>query len=128
MKLVKMTLFVALFSFAASLSPALAEGDVKKGKRVFKKCKVCHSLKKNARAKIGPSLYGIIGRKIAIMPNFKYSKAMSGSDIIWTEEKIKLYLKKPRSMFKKTKMIFPGLKKEKDRNNLIAYIKSVQEK
>lgn len=128
MKLVKIALFVALVSFATSLTPALAEGDVKKGKRVFKKCKVCHSIKENSKKKIGPSLYGIIGRKIATNPDYKYSKAMLAADFIWTEEKLKSYLQKPRAMFKKTKMIFPGLKKEKDRNNLLAYIKSVQEK
>jgi cytochrome c len=128
MKLVKVSLFVALVSFTASLSPVLAEANIKKGKRVFKKCKVCHSIKENAKAKIGPNLYGIIGRKIATMADYKYSKAMSGADFIWTEEKLKSYLEKPKAMFKKTKMIFPGLKKEKDRINLIAYLKNIQKK
>ena len=124
MKTLKITLYAVTIFFMINLTPAHASGDVKKGKRIFKKCKVCHSLKKDGKAKIGPNLYGIINRKIAISSGFKYSKAMLSADFIWTEEQLKIFITKPKKMFKKTKMFFPGLKKKKDRDNLIAYIKS----
>ncbi len=124
MKPLKITLYAVTIFLMINLTSAHADGDVKKGKRIFKKCKVCHSLKKDAKAKIGPNLYGIIGRKIATSAGFKYSKAMLATDFIWTEEQLKIFITKPKKMFKRTKMIFPGLKKKKDRDNLIAYMKS----
>lgn len=128
MKFINITLSSLAIFMMAMTAPSFAdEAQIKKGKKIFKKCKVCHSIKENGKAKIGPNLYGIIGKKIASNPDFKYSKAMLAADFIWTEEKLKTYLEKPRKMFKKTKMIFPGLKKQKHRDNLIAYIKSTVE-
>jgi len=106
---------------------AQAAGNVKAGKKVFKKCKACHSLKAGKK-KVGPSLYGLMGAKAGAVSKFRYSKGMKKANIIWNEETLDKYLKKPRKFVKGTKMSFPGLKKKKDRDNVIAYLKEATAK
>jgi len=116
---------LALAGFAIAMaSAAYAEGDAAKGKKVFRKCAVCHSLDP-AKKKIGPHLSGLIGRKIATVAGFKYSKAMRTADIVWDEKTLDTFLVKPKRFLKRTKMMFPGLKKEQHRADLIAYLKTV---
>ena len=95
------------------------------GKKVFKRCKSCHSFTKN---KIGPSLGNIIDQKAGIVEGFKYSKAMANSDIIWNDCSLDSFLKKPRKYIKGTKMRFSGLKKKSHRDALIEYLKENQVK
>jgi len=102
---------------------ALAAGDVAKGKRIFNKCKACHSLAKGKK-KVGPSLCGVVGAKAGHMEGFNYSSDMKKSGITWDEAALDKYLENPRAMVKKTKMSFAGLKKASDRANVIAYIKA----
>jgi cytochrome c len=109
----------ALMSGAALAS---SDGDAAKGKKVFNKCKACHSLKAG-KNKIGPSLNGIIGRPAATAKGFKYSKAMKASGLTWDEETLKKFLTKPKKFVPGTKMAFAGLKKEKQRDNVIAYLR-----
>lgn len=120
-RLFPLALSVALVAALASGS-ALAAGNAKKGKKVFNKCKACHSLKEG-KNKIGPSLYGIIGSKAATVEGYKYSKAMKASGLTWDEKTLSEFLTKPKKYVKGTKMPFSGLKKEKQRNDLIAYLK-----
>ena len=112
-------------AFAAALGsgPALADGDPAKGKKVFNKCKTCHTLMAGKK-KIGPHLEGIMGRAAGSVEGYKYSKAMKESGITWDEESLDAYLRKPKEYVKGTKMAFAGLKKEGDRENLIAYLKA----
>lgn len=100
---------------------ALAAGDAKKGKRVFNKCKACHSLEKG-KNKVGPSLCGVVGRKAGAAAKFKYSSDMKKSGLTWDEATLDKFLTNPRKMVKKTKMSFPGLKKASDRANVIAFL------
>ena len=109
-------LAVALGSVSASAA------DVNAGKKVFNKCKACHSLKEGTK-KVGPSLFGIVGKKSGQMEGYHYSKAMKNADITWDEKTLDEYLTKPRNFVKGTKMTFPGLKKAEDRANVIAYLK-----
>jgi len=99
-------------------------GDAEKGERVFKKCKSCHELGPDAKAKTGPILNGIIGRA-AGAEDFKYSKVMmeaAEGGLVWTPEALAAFLKKPKEYMKGTKMSFAGLRKEKDQANVIAYL------
>ncbi len=124
--------FLVTGATAAIVALALAAGaaqaaDVKKGKKVFNKCKACHTVKKGGAKKIGPNLYGVVGRKAAMIEGFKYSSAMKESGLTWDEATLDKFLKKPKKMVKKTKMSFAGLRKDKQRANVIAYLKSHSE-
>jgi len=102
------------------------DGDVEAGKKIFKKCKVCHFVDK-PKKKIGPSLQGVIDRTAGTWSKFKYSKAMKAAGeggLVWTVEKLDEYLIKPKALVPGTKMAFPGLKKPEHRANVIAYIKT----
>ena len=104
------------------ISALLALGDVSHGEKVFKKCAACHLVNKGGQNKIGPALYGVIGRKVASIEDYKYSKAMAAYDKNWTFEEMNGYLKKPQTYIKGTKMAFAGLRKEKDRASVILYL------
>jgi cytochrome c len=121
----KLIIAAAACLVALSSASAMAAGDAKKGEKVFKKCKACHTIKKGGKNKIGPNLAGIIGRKAGEGAGFKkYSKAMKASGIVWSEATLDEFLAKPRKMVKKTKMGFAGLKKASQRADVIAYLKS----
>lgn len=114
--------------FAVLPLSAQAQGDVEAGKKVFNKCKACHSIA-NDKHRVGPSLKGLIGRKAGTAEGFKYSDAMIAygeSGIVWSEETLFVYLEDPRGLVKGTKMAFAGLKKEDERRDVIAYIMSEQ--
>jgi cytochrome c len=114
-----------LAALLATTAPALAAGDAAAGKEVFKKCALCHTNEKG-KNKIGPSLFGIIGRHSASLPDYSYSEAMKSFNKTWTPELLDTYLSDPRKVVPGTKMIFPGLKDEKDRQNVIAYLETLK--
>lgn len=106
---------------AASVTVAALDGDVKAGKKVFKKCKACHKVKEGKNG-AGPSLFQIVGATAGQVEGFKYSKAMSGSGLVWDAETLTAFLTKPKSYLPGTSMAFPGLKKDADITNVIAYL------
>ncbi len=120
-------ILASLAAIVFSVSAQAAEPDVDKGKKVFRKCKACHEVKKE-KNKVGPHLINLFGRKAGLMEGYKFSKAMKakGADegLVWNDETLDAYLTKPKDYIKGTKMAFPGLKKEKDRVNIIAYLKT----
>jgi len=109
--------------FAAISSAAAA--DVDAGKTDFKKCALCHTTEAG-KNKIGPSLFGIVGRKAASVDSFNYSEAMKKFDHSWDPETLDSYLADPRAVVPGTKMIFPGIKDEKERQDVIAYLETLK--
>lgn len=110
--------------FSATI--AHAEGDAEKGKRVFNKCKACHMVGENAKKRIGPPLNNIIGAKAGAQEDYNYSaniKQLGEEGLVWDDEKLDAYLLKPKDVVPKGKMAFPGLKKDSDRADVIAYLK-----
>ena len=104
------------------IAALLALGTVDHGKKVFKKCSACHSIKKGGRNNIGPALYNVLGRNMGALEDYKYSKALIAFGKDWTFEEMNNFLIKPTSYIKGTKMAFAGLKKEKDRASVILYM------
>ncbi len=104
------------------ITSLLALGDVTHGEKVFKKCSACHVIEKGGANKIGPVLYGVLGRKVAGIEDYKYSQALYKYGKEWTFEEMNGYLKKPQAWIKGTKMSFAGLRKEKDRASVILYL------
>jgi len=100
----------------------LAMGNLDDAKKVWKKCSACHSIKKGGKNKIGPALYNILGRNVADLDNYKYSKALMAYGKTWTFEEMNGFLKKPQAYIKGTKMAFAGLKKEKDRASILLFM------
>ncbi len=109
---------------AAGEDYAAFTGNADAGKKVFVKCLACHSVVEGQN-KVGPSLYGIVGRQAGSIPGFNYSAANKNSGITWTEQVMFEYLKAPQQYIKGTKMVFPGLPSGQDRADVIAYLKSV---
>ena len=110
---------------ALFMLPAHA-GDAVKGAKIYKKCVSCHMIGDGAKNRVGPQLNGIIGREIGAIADYKYSKAMvkyANTAKIWSEENLDAYLESPRKVVKGGRMAFAGLRKEKDRNDVIAYLK-----
>jgi len=105
--------------------PALAEGDAEKGEKVFRKCRSCHEVGPEAKDKTGPALNGIVGAAAGASPDFGYSNAMkeaAEAGLVWDEASLAAFLTKPRDFLKGTQMSFPGLRKEADVANVIAYL------
>jgi cytochrome c len=100
----------------------LAMGNLDEAKKVWKKCSACHSIKKNGKNKIGPALYNVLGRNVAALNDYKYSKAFETYEKSWTFEEMNGFLTKPQAYIKGTKMAFAGLKKEKDRASIILFL------
>jgi cytochrome c len=114
-------LVIAAAFLAASTGVTLAQ-DVEAGESSFKKCMPCHDIGEDARNKVGPELNGLDGRKAGTADGFNYSDANKGSGLTWDEATFKDYIKDPRAKVPGTKMIFPGVKNEKEVNNLWAYV------
>jgi len=104
------------------IAALLAMGDLDHGKKVWKKCSACHSIKEGGKNKIGPALYSVLGRNVAALSDYKYSKAFVAYGKSWTFEEMNGFLIKPQSYIKGTKMAFAGLKKEKDRASVILFM------
>jgi len=102
----------------------LPKADVAKGQQVSQRCEQCHDLSKGGPDKIGPNLWGIVGRARASRSSFSYSSAMTSSHAPWTFEALFRYLKSPQAVVPGTKMSFAGLPNSQDRIDLIAWLRT----
>jgi cytochrome c len=115
------TLVMAALMLAA-MAPTAQAQDAAAGEQVFKKCFPCHSVGPGAKNKVGPELNGLDGRHSGTAAGYSYSAANKNSGIVWGKDTFSKYIKDPRSDIPGTKMIFPGIKNEKDIANLWAYL------
>ena len=111
----------------ADLEARLAAADSARGKKVFRKCTACHTAEKGGRKKIGPNLWGIVGAPVGAREGFRYSKAMTAFGGSWTPERLDAYLTKPRALVKGGSMSFVGLKRDRDRADVIAFLNGMSD-
>ena len=132
-------LLAASFIFAVPASFAMAEshssgegemefeivGDAEAGERVYRKCQACHMVGEGAQNRVGPQQNGILGRTVGALEGFNYSDALmekNAEGAVWTPETLAAFLENPRDWAPGTKMSFAGLRKEEERNDVIAYL------
>jgi cytochrome c len=121
------TILTAAAALAIATGAAKASGDAANGEKVFKKCAACHMIGDGAKNRVGPILTGIVGRAIASVDDFKYSDAFltkKSEGFVWSNENLHDYLENPRKYIPKNKMSFAGLKKEDERDDVIAYLET----
>jgi cytochrome c len=107
---------------AVSTGDALAQ-DVGAGENSFKKCLPCHAVGADAKNKIGPVLNGLEGRKSGTIEGYTYTEANRNSGIIWDDATFRDYIRDPRAKIPGTKMVFAGIKNDKEVADLWAYLK-----
>ena len=122
MKRLTLTALAAVTAMTAA-SPALAQ-DAAAGKTSFNKCLACHAIGEGAKNKVGPVLNGLDGRKSGTIEGYSYTDANKNSGITWGKDVFLKYIKDPKAKIPGTKMVFAGIKNEKEANDLWAYVAS----
>ena len=115
-------------SGSVDIKTLLSLGTIEHGEKVFKKCSACHAIAKGSKNKLGPVLYGVLGRKSASVSDYKYSKSLIAHGKVWSFTEMNSFLKKPQAYIKGTKMAYAGLKSDKDRASVILYMNTKSDK
>jgi cytochrome c len=124
MKNIRLGVASVALAFLSMSDPAFAQGDAALGQRAFQRCSGCHSTTDQSKA--GPGLGGIVGRPAGSVEGFRYSEAMKSAGIVWDEATLDRFLAAPRDVVPKTTMTM-GVSKPEDRQNIIAYLKSLSQ-
>lgn len=120
---VKYLSIITALAFVGSTAAASASGDKEAGEKLFKqKCAVCHKIGPGAKNFVGPELNGIVNRKAASVEGYAYSEPLKTAGITWDDEKLHAWLTDPKALVPGTKMVFAGMPKAEERDNLTAYI------
>jgi cytochrome c2 len=115
---------ILILGFTAA--SAHATGNPQNGEQIFKRrCQACHALEPSKNG-VGPTLYGIFGRKAGTVPGYAYSPAVTNSRVVWNEDTLKRYLGDPHKLIPGDKMIFAGIKSDSELDDLTAYLKQAQ--
>ncbi len=109
------------------ISALLASASVDDGKKAAKRCASCHKFEKGGANGVGPALWNIVNADKGAVAGFKYSSVMGGFDGVWGYEELNEFIYDPKGYMPGTKMAFKGLKKTKDRANLVAYLRSLSD-
>ncbi len=117
------TAAIGLF-VAATILPGSALAAAPDGKRLYVRCQACHSTAAGQPHKVGPNLHGFYGKKAASKPGFRFSPALTKSNVKWDDKALDAWLTRPSKLVPGTTMAFPGMTKPEERAALIAYLKA----
>jgi cytochrome c len=118
------TLGATLAIAALIAAPARADGDPKRGEKVFEECRACHSVERGVNG-VGPGLHGLFGRKAAELDDFRYSPALKRSGIVWTPQTLDDFVADPQKRVPANRMPYAGVPDARDRADLITYMLQV---
>lgn len=124
-----MKALLALSLLAVSIwQPAqVLAADAAAGEQVFRRiCSTCHIATAEGRRGVGPTLFGVVGRKSGTVDGFRYSPANQAAGIVWTPEILDKYIANPREVVPGTSMTYAGLRNDADRANVIAYLQTLK--
>jgi len=107
------------------LGTALAAADVAKGRQTAQVCTSCHTFEQGGQDRIGPNLWGVVGRNVASRASFTYSSAFAAQTGSWTYERLDHYLTNPAKAVPGNKMGFAGLRRAEDRANVLAFLRTL---
>lgn len=117
----------ALATLLLAAAPVRADDAAAEGKKVFnRQCVACHIDAKEGPRRLGPTMFGIVGRKTGAVDGFRYTEANKNAGWVWTPEKLNEYLKNPRETIPGTNMAFAGIRSDADRANLVEYLKTLK--
>ena len=117
---------MGLAALALMLASQVEAADVAHGAVVFQRCAICHSNTKSAPARIGPNLFGVVGRQAGTMPEFSYSSAMKTAGFVWTTDKIAAYVQHPQIVVPSNRMAFGGVSSAKEAADVAAYLATLK--
>lgn len=115
--------FALVVLFSLSVTAAPSERQLSNGKKAFVHCANCHSLDPDAAPRLGPHLYGIVGRKVGTVSGFEYSPALLNRGGIWSERELDKFITRPRHAVNGTNMPYRGMLSPHAREDLIAFLK-----
>lgn len=107
----------------ATLPAPYDQGDLDNGRRVFARCRSCHTITEGGSNMTGPNLYGVFGREAGGLPGFNYSTAVKEAAFVWDGERLDHWLENPRTFLRGTKMSFAGIPDATDRRDVVAFLK-----
>ncbi|HEY3639248.1 MAG TPA: cytochrome c family protein [Rhizomicrobium sp.] len=126
MKRIAVSLCAVGVIFAAGLGQANAAGDAERGAALFNRCYICHSNTKGAANRMGPNLFGVVGRKAGTYPGFAYSPAMKKAGFVWTVDKLDTYLADPQKLVPGNNMPLAGITDAGQRADIAAYLATLK--
>jgi cytochrome c len=118
--------FALAAAFCATAPAALAAGNAASGAELFKRCTVCHTATKDGPNRVGPNLFGVVGRKAGTLPGYSYSTGMKNYGVVWSDDSLAKFIASPATVVQGTKMPFGGFSQTQQADDVAAYLATLK--